>query len=422
MRESKADIGIMILTLVSPVIAFFLSLKLSWNQRKWTLIFIITIFGSILQFPEHADSARYIKKVNNHYVGLSFNDFSDELLNAVTFRPDLKESADIYIHLVSYLIGGVLGLPRLFFMVIAFVYGYFYVSALSKILVYDKHTKKPFVFNALVLLLIIYCGIDSMQSVRTWTGMWILFNGVLGYFQTKKTKYLWLMLCAPLVHFAYFGMALPAYLVVFINRLSPKVFILAYILSFFVSIASGGIINQISRTELGERKVQGYYNESLDLMDQGKGVWYLRYGKRLAMNWGCNALAFTLIICGFYKKRMNYLEASLFTTGILMATVANLTTFIPAFYNRLMINSGLYILAVVVLLLVRGVLLSKNGFSLTVRKAMIWISVLIFFPKIVYTIANYLYYFSIYVFAFPFIGWWSADSNVSIREVIGWFL
>jgi len=48
-----------------------------------------------------------------------------------------------------------------------------------------------------------------------------------------------------------------------------------------------------------------------------------------------------------------------------------------------------------------------------------WICILIFVPKIVFFIAEFLIMTSVFILGFPVLGWIDNDLNVSIRDVIG---
>ena len=428
MRTSKIILyEIIIITLISPVLGFYYSIKdLKWPQRRWALIILITIFGSILTFPEAADSYRVQQQAFN-YAGMSFYEFINILKHIVTLNPLSGYPSDVYIHVLSYFSGSIVGLPKLIFVIASFVFGYFYVTALSKILRWNKHNRKSIIFSAVILIFIILRSIDSLQSVRAWTGMWILFNGVFSYLQTHKKRYFWLILAAPLVHFMYFVISLPAIFVIFFKKLSPKIFILIYFSSFFININPVDVINKFKKNNLAEKKISGYYQNGVDpylsrIEAQKNTVWYARFGNRDALIYGGNAFALTLILGGFFnKKRMTKLEMGLFSVGLMMASLANLSNFVFTFYTRTMANAVLYILATVVLLAIRGELLRNNGSKLILTRIMLWISILIFVPKVVYTLANIIYYTSFYMLAAPFLGW-LPDLNVSIREVLGWFL
>ncbi|OQX72143.1 MAG: hypothetical protein B6D61_15000 [Bacteroidetes bacterium 4484_249] len=59
---------------------------MKWPQRRWALIILITIFGSILTFPEAADSYRVQQQAFN-YAGMSFYEFINILKHIVTLNP-----------------------------------------------------------------------------------------------------------------------------------------------------------------------------------------------------------------------------------------------------------------------------------------------------------------------------------------------
>lgn len=416
-----------LLILISPALGLYHAVRgLGWQSRRWSLILLVTLFGATMYIPEEADASRFQQNVYDHYLNLSFNQWSYELYKTLMFSPEPGTKGDVYIHILSYLAGAVLGLPGIFFTLVSFIFGYFYINGLYKVFRGEYKIKITFLFLFLSIIFIIFNGVDSLQTVRTWTGAWVLFNGVLGFHQTGKKKYLLLMLAAPLFHVAYFAMALPAYAVIFIKKLSPKFFILAFFISFFITINPEGIIKQLQTTDIGADKVQGYYrpddDASLDMMQQNNKNWYTTYGKGPSRYWGTNALAFCLILFGLFSKRkMTSLEIGLFSTGLLMITFANLMDFIDAVYNRTMVNAGVYILATVVLLLIRGELLKAKGTQLFFRKLMLWISVGIFIPQIVYTLANMLQFTSIFMVATPFMRWFFGEGNISLREFIRFF-
>lgn len=418
----------LILMFLSPILGLLYNINnLTWRYRKWGLIFFITIFGTVYQFPEEADAARHQQNVYNHYLNLPLARFAEELYHIIILSPLPGTKGDVYIHVLSYLLGGVFGLPQLFFPVVSFIFAYFYITALSKILLWNKDLKKPLIFIALIFILVIYRGIDNINTVRTWTGTWILFNGVFGYLQTKQKKYLFLMLLAPMVHAAYFVMALPAYAVIFIKRFPPTFFVLIYAASFFITLNSSIVLDSLKSTDLGKDKVDSYYIEDNDprlaRREELKGNWYTALGKAKSLHWGSNALAITLILTGlFSREKMNKLELGLFSTGLMMAAFANFGDFISAFYNRTMINAGLYVLVVVVLLLIRGELFRAGGLLLLGRKILLWGSIFLFIPHTVYTISSMLYFTSVYMVALPFIGWFFGDLNLSLRELLNWIL
>lgn len=432
MAVSTKTMGYFVLTMLSPVLALYHGIKnLSWRNRKWVLIFIITIFGSLFPLERQGEGGKgadgaYLKEiVYDHYLSLSYSQWWYELSEIIKFSPESGGFQYVFNHVLGLLLG-FLGMPELLFVIVAFIFGYFYISALSKILVWRKGRKFSFLAWGLIGIMVIYNGIDHIQSIRTWTGAWVLFNGVFGYHQTGKKKYLWLMLAAPLFHTAYLFMALPAYIVIFIRRLPPLLIVGVFIASFFINLNPIGVLDQLKTTEWGENKVTGYYDEDANnlqyniLRSEDERNFYVKYGKFQSHHWGANFLAFSLILSGlFTRKRLNQLEYGLLITGLFMASAANLGDFIGPFYNRTMSNAGIYIVSVTSLLLLRGELLPASHPKLFWRKTMLTVSLLVFIPYALYTAANLLIYISIFMFGAPFIGWFDNELMISLRDLIG---
>jgi hypothetical protein len=415
-----------LLALVSPLIAVWYAIKsLSWENRKGILIFCITLFGATI-ILKTSDGYVLQQLVYYHYVGLSFDQWLYELQQMLLLQPVPPTKGDVYSHVSSYLIGEILGFPSQYFIFVSFVYAYFFVNAISKILKWQNTIEKSYLFWFAIIIFISYRFIDSLQTVRTWTGLWVLFNGVYGYHETKRSKYLILMFTAPLFHFAYFGIAIPAYIVVFAKKLPPIFFIVVYFASFFININPSGIIEQAKTTELGANKVQGYYRENPDEYDDPtqneNNNWYVRYGKNWSSKQAPHILAVSLIVIGgFSRKKMSSLAIGLFSTGILMASMANLGDFIPAFYNRTMGNAGIYIIATVVIMLIKGRLFQNGLISIKIQKNIFWISFIFFTPYIIYVIANIFQFTSFFMVLMPIIGFFP-ELNFSIRDFISYII
>jgi hypothetical protein len=415
-----------LLMLFSPALGVFLSIKnLGWEQRKWALIIFSTIYASIMVIDEGVDSYRYIQFVHG-YAGMSFQEFLIISSRIIQLNPLPGYPADLYVHVLNYFFGSLIGLPGLFFPFVGFIYGYFYINALSKILIWTKGKKFNLLFWSIIFLFIIHRTFFNMQTVRSWTGLWVLFNGVFGYFQTKNKKFIALALLSPLIHFGYLAIAIPFFLSIIFKKIPNKIYIVFYLASFFVSISQQGILTTASETRLGESKIDTYYNEFSDpIIERKKRTeqnWYTKYGSTDSSYIGGNALAVTLLLGGFFRKKMTSLESGLFTVGLLMATMANFGSFIYTFYSRTMANAVLYFLATAALLCIRGEIFSRKNSNKSLISFLLWISVLIHIPKVFYTLASFIQFTSIYFFALPFIAWFSDKINVSIREVLGWFI
>jgi len=428
MRQNQAKGMSLILVFTFPILGLFSAIRhLRWAEKKVIIVLFTTIYASLLRYDDAADAARYMEMLFR-YDGMSLPTFLDTTVHIMTFDPIYGYANDLYVHSLSFLNASVLGLHGLFYPMVGFIYGYFYASGMSKILVWDKGKKLTFSVLFIIMLFIIHRSVTNLQTVRTWTGLWILFNGVVGYHQTKNRKYIFLMMVAPLIHFAYFVMALPAFAALFYKRIPKKLIIGLYAISFFTTINPGGVINSAEDNALAKEKVRSYYRENQygegvdPIMERRKittSVWYAKYGQTDAVYYGGHAFALFLILGGFFAKRMTDLEVALFTTGIMTATLANFGGFAYAFYSRTMANAVIYILATVALMAIRGAF-SKDAMPMPRFMNMIkWICMLIFIPKIVYFLADFIGRTSIFITGMPFLGWINQDLNVSIREFIG---
>jgi hypothetical protein len=325
---------------------------------------------------------------------------------------------------LSYLTGAVLGLPQFFFVFVSFIYAYFFSKSLFRLLRFTSGLKYSWLFYGFVLVFILWKNIEGINTVRTWTGLWVLFYGALSYFETKKKKYLLLMALPPFIHIGYFAMAIPAWIVVVLGK-RPLIFALIFALSFFSPIINQGIfLSELEKTEVGQSKIRGYYieeqNTSSEILDQYSGSnWYLKALQLGVHRWGINTIAFTLIIFGVYFGRMTNLESSLFSVGLLTGALSNSTWYIYALSNRSALIAGLFTLASLILLLQRYYFQRPNTLLKGLQYNIISIAFFMMAPFIIYKLADLIQFISFFILAFPFIPWFSDEVNLSIREALG---
>jgi hypothetical protein len=167
--------------------------------------------------------------------------------------------------------------------------------------------------------------------------------------------------------------------------------------------------------------VDGYYRENPDeeRLEAAANVnFYQKYGKGWVLPNAPHFIALALVLFGLVSaKRLTKLEMSLFSTGILMATMANFGSFISVFYNRTMANGGMYILATLILLLIRGELLNAKGMNLLFRKVVLWGLVLLFVPYLLFVASNMTQFTSIFMVVGTPAGFYE-EFNVSLRQLL----
>ena len=189
--DKKAFFYNLLFMLVSPTISLIHGLKGNYGPefKRRLLIVFITIYGSIITLSDSQDGVVHWNNVYSHYLDLSFTQFSVELGNILTFNSNtsIHVNDDPYIHILSYFTGTVLGLPGLFFVFVSFIYAYFFAGSMIKLFyLTQKKIKYSWTFYGLATVFILWKNIDGINTVRTWTGLWILFYACLSYYQTKK--------------------------------------------------------------------------------------------------------------------------------------------------------------------------------------------------------------------------------------------
>ena len=425
MNRTVASIFLM---LISPVFTLVSALK-SGDRRyiKWIIVLFTVMYASTWDIEGIGDGTRHWQNVYNYYVGLSFSQFFQDVADILLFKTNHNINEDLYIHVISYFVGGVLSLPALFFVAVAFVYGYFFAGSMVKVFDVFPTYRRSILFMGIAILFIMLLNIKSMNTVRTWTGFWILFYACISYYKEGNVKYLWFMFVPPLFHIGFFVMAIPAWLVAFVNN-RKLLFSMMFFISFgTVIINPGQAVNQLSRLEVGEEKVEGYYQEEERTTEEtleaySKNRWYMQYEKIGIINWTVAVIASLFIITGRYFRDMDNLEASLFSIGILTKALSNSTWFLFAVANRSDTIAMLFILAAVLLYWQRKYLDDgKVNFNMT-EKIVMYGAFLTFIPYYIFLLANTLEYFSILMFAFPFLGWISEDMKITVREFIGFII
>lgn len=416
-----------IFTFIMPFFVLWQSVKSRSNAfTRWGITLFFTIYGSTIMLNQGADGYRHRQKVYDLYMDMSFERFIIETAQMLALQPTLSGAQDPYKHIVSYIVGAVLQMPGLFFVVIAFVYGYFFSGAMLMVFRNFFNVKKNWIFWSFAAMFFLLKNIEGVNTVRTWTGLWVLFFGAVKYYETKKLKYLILMLCPPLIHFGYFVMIIPALGVLILGN-RPILYGTVFVLSSFANIINPqAATEQISKTELGEQKIRGYYVEEeqsteqkLEAQETKGGVkWYRRFQKAGIQIYAMNILIYSLLFYRVYPRSLNKLEGKIFATGMMTLAFSNVTWFLPAVSNRTSIIGFVFVLAAFVMFMQRtGFHLGLKGSKFPLKLG-VTVAAIGFIPFLVYNISTLLDYPSFFLFYAPFVVWFDAGLNLSIKEVL----
>lgn len=419
-----------VMSFISPLMVFFLFLRSNYGSAygRFILTVLITFYGSTMVLGDQADGYRHRKMVVDEYLHMSLERFLDDTYRILTLQLS-SSSADIYKHILSFISGSILQSPGLFFVFVAFIYGYFFSGVLITVLRNFAFARKTFVFWVFFFLFLLTKNVEGINTVRTWTGLWVLVYGVLRYHETRQLKYLLLILATPLIHFGYLLMSIPTYIVLLFGD-RPLLYGTLFVVSSFTNfidpeVATGGLMN----TPLGEQKVGQYFqserleeDEKLTAFEEKNPnkdrTWYKKLETAGYFNWPTNLLIYGFIFFGIYRRFMNGIEKHLFSIGILTLAGSNTFFFITAASNRMSIIGLVFVLAAFMLLMQRRdyfsqVLAARPLFGLTTKLAAVLV-----LPKFVYLISFFLNHLSFYFLFGPFVVWADPEANISVLSVI----
>jgi len=429
-----ARAGFLILASVTaPVFLLLAAWKTSSQRyRHWLLTAFVTMYGATIAIRydptgQGSDGVRHLLLVYDHYVGMSFAQFAEDLWYVLTLQ-DASHPAirDPYKHLVSYFVGGVLGQPQFFFTVIAFVYGYFFTGSLLEIFRHVQWRHFNYVILGLAAMLFLVKNIEGVNTVRTWTGLWVLVYACLRYYDTKKARYALMMLLPPFIHFGYFVMVLPALAVLVLGN-KPRVYAVIFMLSSVTTfINPGDIVDIVSTTERGAEAVAGYYVEEeatfedrLAYAQNVGGRWWNQFRFLGIQKWALNILIYTLLAAGVYFSLMSYRQKSLFSVGLITLALSNSTWFFFAVSNRSWLIGCVFILASFIM--TRTNPHTGSGLIKQAPPYYKWgvnLSLLLFFPFFLYNLSTILDYPSVFMFVAPFVVWLEPEMNMSIKYLL----
>jgi hypothetical protein len=408
-----------------PFVAAVRTIKSKSARYKHQLLtLLIGLYGSTISIGQDADGTRHLATVTKIYADMPFKQFFYEISQILTFQITDSGASDLYKHFLSYFCGAVLEMPFLFFPIVALVYGYFFSGSLLIVLEKFHDRKKTWLIIGFTFLLILYESLEGINTVRTWTGMWVLVYASLKYYKTKQKKYLLLMFIPPFIHVAYFAMALPAYVVlIFGNR--KLVYTIIFVLSSFVSfINPANVTDNMQETELGAKKSKAYGVEEEVNIDSkiesnqkaGKN-WYVVIQKAGVQNYALTLLIYVFVFFGIYFSKMSKLEASIFSIGLLTLALSNLSWFLYALQNRSAILGGVFILAGFLLYAYQNPH-SAEFFKIPLVNFLLLICFLGFIPTLFFKLSNLFGYVSFYNLFAPFAVWIDPDINMSVKDFV----
>ncbi|MCI5090792.1 EpsG family protein [Phaeodactylibacter sp.] len=414
----------MLIALFFPAISLYYGIKNGNESQKKIVLFIFFLFyGATIKFSVENDGFRHRENVDTYYQNMDLSEFAGASMKILKFQDSGVGSDDIYRHTISFISGSILGNSLFFFVIVAGVYGFFFLNVLFEI--FDRPlTFTYFPLIATGFLLIMHKNIEGVNTVRTWTAMWMLLYGTLKFLKNKKPQYLLFILLTPVVHFGYFILALPVILGIVLKN-TPRLAITAFIISMFFSNfnPTNGLAERFENQEIIHKRVENY---SVDKKISANAKWERiesrgnqRFYNKL-QSFGLHRYAFSFIIISVYffairqSNTNKSLIISLFVIGVFIHAFSNFSWFIDQVSGRSRVIGEVFILMSLFLLLRDTTIYFKNIYfrwSLNFYLALM-------IPFAIWNISRWFDHPSFFSFILPGIVITNPDLNFSLKELL----
>ena len=425
-RQQKGYI--LLLLFVSPILALFNILKLK-NNRDIT--FFGTLFfgmiGSLYIYSDGNDGFKHRFLVEQNYIGMSFNEFLSQSYDILTFNAG-EGTADFYLHILSFIAGSIFNIPELLHVLAGLILGYFYTKSVLLIIEDNVQQKKNYILMGLIVLLLLIKSITALNSIRMWTGMWVLFYGTYGWAKTKNIKYFTAILFSTVVHFSYVVIIIPV-AISYLIRERKRLLVLIYIISFFTSFGFSYFESFVPKSELFEAKQEQYAIDSEEKAERfekryedakvinSNKSFYKASGQDNYVNYSIVGL--TILMLFFYlKKESDKNFMFLISIGVGLYTFSNIVAFSPSLQNRTKVIAATFLLAAAIQLYYT---LYRYRLSINARKRFDFGLICFLLSSttmVLYQISFILQGFSFFLLMFPELSWLLGDNDFSLRKAL----
>jgi hypothetical protein len=423
LKENKAYH--ILLMCISPLIGLALIFKM---KNKAYITYMGTLFfgflGSLFIYSPDSHGATHLEAVKLYYVDMSFIEFIDGTIKLLTFRPT-EISNDLYLHLISYLSGGVFQIPELIHVFGGLLLGYFFTKSVLLVLEDKPKQKLGILLLSFIALFLIVRSISALNSLRMWTGMWAFFYGAYAYVKKKETRFLWVIVLAIFVHFSYLLFAFPLAAAIQLRK-RRKLVVGIFIASFVINVGFQQAFGLVESTGLYQDKLK-YTVIDQDEQDrratqssknEGTANFYKEFGPYVYNNFSILLLSFVLIVVYLKKTNIEYLDF-LIAGGLLILTLSNLAeTTSPSVHGRGYTIAATFLTAaaIQILILKNQLLLSKFKRRLINASFPVFIASSI--PFLLFHISYALNSISAFFIVLPFSSWFLGDKDFSVRDFI----
>lgn len=410
-------------TLLSPALGILMLFK-TRNDKLilWGVTLLFGLAGSVFQYVKGTDGLTHLRHVQDAYVSMSLTAFLSELFNIITLNPT-GSSTDPYIHVLSFIAGGIFGVPELLHLFAGLVLGFFFSKSFLQVRRYTIGQNLKWWIVGFIILFIAARSITSLNSIRMWTGMWVLFYGSHSFLVKGERKYIIIALSSIFIHFSYIIFTIPVVGAYFI-RGRTWLLIFLFASSYLGSLNFAQIERFAPETSLVENKQKLYVREgpeqerNTETATKGSNF-YKAYGPSFYFNYVLVGFIILLLIQAL-KKEIDGEVLFLMASGILLYSLGNWVSFSPSVSGRAHGVSSLFLLSANILALTKLNTLNSNrlikdkSWFKTVQKILLILAI----PYILFHVSYTLNMLSAFFLFFPFVSWLIGVNDVSINEFL----
>lgn len=349
-KDRSAFPFFLLLFFISPALALLSGM---FNFKKRGAELIMVLFFSALGYSwiinPGMDSAAIVSSFENRYSIMSIKQFVNEIEIMFALQAKWNTAQDLYLHIISYVLKEFTQDGKWLMTVLGMVFGFFYVKN-ARLLYEERKVKWDLITLTLFVFFISWVGVVGINAPRNYTGGMLFFFGAYSYLKTDKPIYLLLVLICPFVHFMYAAITIPFFAYVILK--DRKYLYLAILAVSLIATTGVSELEPIlTSTEFTENKARAYAggeDEPPSAFDR-QGSFHVEY-YRTAGAWAVMTIFFGAIFLGGYLKNKNHdrLQNGLAGTSILILSLSNFTTAVPAMSNRSFTYFGLFALAYLV--------------------------------------------------------------------------
>lgn len=232
-----------LLSIIYPLGGFLLSWRdLKARSSYWTIFIFFICYGLCFNAVlDAADSFRYVEDLTTFSTDPTGN---FRMVLSDYFSSD-SSTKDIFVYAIFYLTNILSGCnPRVFFMLVAVVFGFFFLKSLKIITGDEAYKNTPF-FIILALIFMFSNPVFNINGVRYYTAAWIAVYATFMVLIKNKKQYWLVILCLPLVHGSFYIFWI-FFIIAYLSRRFYKVLPYLFFISFFFTDIALQIIPDFS--------------------------------------------------------------------------------------------------------------------------------------------------------------------------------